>query len=257
MYVGCMSKRGPGRDPESLLMDVWLAASFVHQLRGLTAELQGLLEDAQRNAAAADISQSTIASVAGVTRPRVSQIVASPSSTRPKTVGKRLQYISQNTVDALDAHGDGFAGQLLSSTLERPVTRWVPTVARRSHEWVEASGRSYGEVADPTEQEQADLRYWKVGAEIRAQRNPLVVAVDGTIRRIYEVAGWILEDGQSKHTALGGDVYTDESASRPGWLPAWWPAEFELGAELAPPTKWGAYTPARITPDGVIHRAAR
>jgi hypothetical protein len=93
---------------------------------------------------------------------------------------------------------------------------------------------------------------------VRAQKYPLVLAVEGTIERVYQVAGWIREDGQTKYTALGsGFLLPGENASLHSWIPAWWPAEFTPGQPLAAPAQQGAYTPAQITPDGEVIRATR
>ena len=242
---------------QNRLADVSIAAGLVHRLRALEGEVQTLLEDAQRNAAADGIAQSMIAAVAGISQPRVSKITSEPSGTSPDALRRRLHLISEWPGDALKAHADGFIGRMLYPPYERPVTRWVPTVWRRNRQWVQPDGRVYGETT-PAEQEQADRRYWAVGAEVRAQAHPLVLAVDGKIERVYEVAGWIREAGQTKYSALGaGSAPWVRGAAAPAWVPAWWPSAFEPGQQLAAPARQGAYTPARITPDGVIHRASR
>jgi len=242
---------------QNRLADVSIAAGLVHRLRALEGEVQTLLEDAQRNAAADGISQSLIATVAGVSQPRVSKITSEASATSPDALRRRLHLISEWPAEALKEHADGFTGRMLYPPYERAVTRWVPTVWRRDREWVQPDGRLYGETS-AAEQEQADRRYWAVGAEVRAQNHPLVLAVNGTIERVYEVAGWIREDGQTKWTALGdgGDVWTSDTTA-PSWVPLWWPDAFVPGRPLAAPARQGAYTPARIMPDGTIHRAAR
>lgn len=241
---------------QNRLADVSIAAGLVYRLRALEGEVQTLLEDAQRNAAADGISQSLIATVAGISQPRVSKITSEASATSPDALRRRLHLISEWPADALKEHADGFSGRMLYPPYERSVTRWVPTVWRRDREWVQPDGRLYGETS-ATEQEQADRRYWAVGAEVRAQNHPLVLAVNGKIERVYEVAGWIREDGQTKWTALGGGADPWLAGPAPTWVPAWWPDAFTPGRPLDPPARQGAYTPARITPDGTIHRAVR
>lgn len=238
------------------LADVYMAGSALHHVRGLAAELQVLFEDAQRNAyAEAQVSHSMLAEVSGLTRSRVTQILAELSGTRPSTLHARLHEIAEWPADALKNHSAGFTGQMLYPPYGRVTTRYVPTITRSAREWVEESGRHYGELTDSAQQEQADLGYWRVGKEIRAQKHPLVIAVDGTIERIYQVSGWTKEPGQRKYMALSADVYA-KPKDRPSWLPSWWPAAFELGQPLVAP-QYSAYTPARVAPDGTIDRASR
>jgi hypothetical protein len=242
---------------QNRLVDVATTAGLVHRLRALEGEVQALLEDAQRHAAADGIPQSMIATVAGVSQPRVSKITSKPARLSTDALRARLFEISEWPGEALKAHRDGSPGRMLYPPYERPVTRWVPTVWRRDREWVQPDGRRYGETS-PAEQEQADRRYWAVGVEVRAQSHPLVLAIEGTIERVYEVAEWIREDGQTKWTALstGGQPWVRDSAA-PTWVPAWWPDALTPGQPLEPPARQGAYTPARIAPDGAIHRAVR
>lgn len=239
---------------QNLLADVSSAARFVHALRGLEAEAQILAEEAQRNAAAAGITQSAIATVANVSQPRVSKITSEASHTSPAALARQLHLISEWPGDALKRHAENFSGRMLFPPYERAVTRYVPTVWRRDREWKQPDGRLYGETSEH-EQEQADRRYWAVGKEVRAQKQPLVVAVEGTIERVYHVSGWIQEAGQTKYSALGSGTWATGAA--PSWVPAWWPDELSPGARLSAPARQGAYTPATITPDGVIHRATK
>lgn len=67
--------------------------------------------------------------------------------------------------------------------------RGAPTISRRSRTYTEDSGRVYGEV-DAGQQRQSDAGPWRVGAAIRQQLEPLTIAVDGVVVRIYEVKGW-------------------------------------------------------------------
>lgn len=152
----------------------------------------------------------------------------------------------------------GQSGPLLPP-YERLVARWVPTICRRDREWKQSDGRLYGETS-AQEQEQADRRYWAVGAEVRAQKHPLVVAVQGTVERVYQVPGWIREQGETKYTALGSGVWLrgeDGPAPCPSWIPNWWPSEFTPGQHLDAPARQEAYAPAKVNPDGSVIRATR
>jgi len=143
-----------------------------------------------------------IAAVAGISQPRVSKIASEPSGTRPDAMRRRLPFILERPGGALWAQADGFTGRMLYPPYERPMARWVPTVWRRDRQRVQPEGRVYGETT-AAEQEQADRRYWAVGAEVRARAHPLLLAVDGKVERVYEAAGWIRESGQTKYPALG------------------------------------------------------
>lgn len=54
--------------------------------------------------------------------------------------------------------------------------------------YVEPSGRAYGELDN--DQRQADAGYWSTNPNVRASCEPLTVAVNDEVQRIYEVHAW-------------------------------------------------------------------
>lgn len=97
-------------EQQTHLADITTAARLIHQLRGLTSELEALLAQAMVHADAAHLTKTVIAEAAGVTRGRVSQIVtATPSGSSPH---HRIQDIAEWPGDALRPHVEGFSGTM-------------------------------------------------------------------------------------------------------------------------------------------------
>lgn len=70
-----------------------------------------------------------------------------------------------------------------------------------------------GEVGGP-EQYDSDRGVWPIGKKVRAEAKYAIVAVDGTVRRIYKVdpAGWREgEPNKWEFTAVGGRALDDEA----------------------------------------------
>ncbi len=108
-----------------------------------------------------------------------------------------------------------------SSTTNRRKARTMrafPVISRSGRTYTEPNGRKYGRTV-PSEQPQADARYWRVGVAVREACEPMTVAEGGVVERIYEVKGWYLEQGQTKWTAdLGPEISDPDLAIRyPGY----------------------------------------
>lgn len=65
----------------------------------------------------------------------------------------------------------------------------IAVISRRARSYRQEDGRVYGEVT-PDEQRQSDAGAWRANQAIRNDCLPLVIAVDGTVERIYEVNDW-------------------------------------------------------------------
>lgn len=94
---------------QNALADVNTAARLLHQLRGLASEVEGLLASAMSTADSLGLTKSIVAEAAGVSRGRVSQIVAATPDPAPS---RRLYTISEWPGDALRGHLDGFLGHM-------------------------------------------------------------------------------------------------------------------------------------------------
>lgn len=113
-----MSASADDQAVQNPLADVFAAAPSGRCLHGRAVPTrttrprgrgQQLVEDARRNVAAASISQSLIATAAGVAQPRVSKITSEASAQTPAALGRQLRLISEWPLDALKSPADGFA----------------------------------------------------------------------------------------------------------------------------------------------------
>lgn len=86
--------------------------------------------------------------------------------------------------------------------------RVFPVISRSGRTYYEDNGRTYGET-EPHLQKQADAKYWLVGAAVRRDLEPMTVAVDGVVQRIYEVFGWTQDSESGKWMADLGRSLTD------------------------------------------------
>lgn len=129
-----------------------------------------------------------------------------------------------------------------------------PTISRSSRLHVDQkSGRLYGELED---KKLADTGSWRAGVALREQCLPLIVAVDGTVTRAWEVLGWQMDAesvGDKKlharwFTQLGEPLSADD-LERIG-------APFTIGDEL-PTIGTRAFWPTIVDVDGCVYRAGR
>lgn len=96
----------------------------------------------------------------------------------------------------------------------------------------------YGEVGAPGQYD-SDRRYWPVGAAVRAKARYAIVAVDSTVRRVYEIDRWQPKAGKWEFTAAGGRELTAdeiEAAYSAGDLPL-------RPGDHCPTRRGGAYRP--------------
>lgn len=107
-------------------------------------------------------------------------------------------------------HTNGSSSPHRSTVLRRTAKtqRVFPVISRSGRTFYETNGRSYGET-EPHLQKQADAGYWFVGAAVRRDLEPMTVAVDGVVRRIYEVHGWVQDPATRKWVADLGRLLTD------------------------------------------------
>ncbi|MEU4342156.1 hypothetical protein AB0H00_12970 [Nocardia sp. NPDC023852] len=93
-----------------------------------------------------------------------------------------------------------------------------------SYEFVDDSGRSFGEVGVP-DQYDSDRGWWLIGKEVRARARYAVVGVNGTVQRVYEIDAdsWIRsENGKWQFRAVDDRPLTEEeipAAYATGYLP--------------------------------------
>lgn len=114
--------------------------------------------------------------------------------------------------------------------------RAFPVISRSGRQYKQADGRTYGETT-PSQQRQADARYWRAGIAVREACEPMTVAVGGIVERIYKVNDWYLESGETKWTADLGSELSDEDLDR--HYPDY---PYRRGYEC-PTRKGGAYRP--------------
>lgn len=114
--------------------------------------------------------------------------------------------------------------------------RVFPVISRSGRTYREATGRLYGETG-PASQRQADAGFWRVGAAVRRDLLPMTVAVGGTVRRIWEVAGWTQDSETGKWVADLVRQLNDAD------LEAGWPDyPYRIGDDC-PTTQGRAYRP--------------
>lgn len=98
---------------QDALADVIETARLVHELRGLAAEVEGLLAQAMVVAADEGLTKAIIAEAAGVTPGRVSQIVSATAVTSTgRALRDRIHKITNWPGDALGGHRATFAGRM-------------------------------------------------------------------------------------------------------------------------------------------------
>lgn len=114
--------------------------------------------------------------------------------------------------------------------------RPFPVISRSGRRYKQADGRAYGETT-PSQQRQADARYWRAGVAVRDACEPMTVAVSGVVERIYEVKGWFLEPDQTKWTADLGPEISDGDLNR------LYPDYPYRRSSECPTRKGGAYRP--------------
>lgn len=110
----------------------------------------------------------------------------------------------------------------------------IAVISRRARSYRQPDGRVYGEVT-PEEQRQSDAGSWRANKAIRDDCLPLVIAVDGTVQRIYEVNGWTL-NGKKWDAELGDALTNDELDRYYPELP------YRIGDDC-PTRRGGAYRP--------------
>lgn len=101
--------------------------------------------------------------------------------------------------------------------------------------------RTYGEVGG-SGQYDSDRGVWPAGADVRANARYAIVAVDSTVRRVYEIDGWAPRAGKWEFTAAGGRELTVgeiETAYSAGDLPL-------RPGDDCPTRRGGAYRPHRF-----------
>lgn len=129
--------------------------------------------------------------------------------------------LSQEQIKALEAAGHPVSevqpdpAPHRSTRLRRAAKaqRVFPVISRSGRTYYEANGRSYGETA-PHLQKQADEKYWRVGAAVRRDLEPMTVAVDGKVKRIYEVDAWTQHAGSGKWIAHLSNQLTNADLDR-------------------------------------------
>lgn len=98
--------------------------------------------------------------------------------------------------------------------------------------------RTYGEVGG-LGQYDSDRGLWPVGEAVRAKARYAIVAVDSTVRRVYEIDQWAQRAGKWEFTAVGGRELTAgeiAAAYRAGDLPL-------RPGDPCPTRRGGAYRP--------------
>jgi len=112
--------------------------------------------------------------------------------------------------------------------------RVFPVIARSGRTYIQPNGRRYGETS-PAEQRQADAGWWRAGAEVRDQCEPMTVSVAGAVARIYAVNGW-RKDGAKWLADLGPELSDAD-------LDATYPDYPYRRGDSCPTRKGGAYRP--------------
>lgn len=127
-------------------------------------------------------------------------------------------------------------------TLMAPATRrCAGTVSRRDRIHDDGQGRTYGEVGG-TSQYDSDRRVFRVGREVRQLAEYWIVAVDGTVRRVYRIdqGTWRqVSPGYWEFRAVGNRECTDaeiDAAYAAGDLPL-------RRGDACPTRAGGAYRP--------------
>lgn len=125
----------------------------------------------------------------------------------------------------------------------------VVVISRRDRSRTATSGDPrtiIGEVGGP-DQYDSDRMYWRIGAEVRAHARHAVIAVDGTVRRVYEIdpEGWYqnpTDPAKWGFHAIGG---VPLGAAVVGELHAAEQLPYAIGSEC-PTRVGGAYRPERF-----------
>lgn len=142
------------------------------------------------------------------------------------------------TVPAMTTNTNGSPSPHRSTVLRRAAKakRVFPVISRSGRTFYEANGRSYGETA-PHLQKQADAGYWIVGEAVRRDLEPMTVAVDGVVRRIYEVLDWKQDPSSGKWVADLGRLLTDADLNQS------WPNYPYRSGDHCPTMRGRAYRP--------------
>ncbi|MGP4968775.1 hypothetical protein [Glutamicibacter sp. BW77] len=112
-------------DKQSALATVNELATLRHALTSMAEEVRILLEQAERSAAAHDVPPSLIAKAAGITKGRMTQLLARPGTN--DLLGSQITKIAFNLVelpqDTLRAHKADFPGEMTFPPYPQPRKR--------------------------------------------------------------------------------------------------------------------------------------
>lgn len=138
----------------------------------------------------------------------------------------------------LAAAGIPVAPPARSTVLRRQAkqARPFPVISRSGRKFRDPDGRPYGEIG-AAEQRQADAGFWRVGPLIRKAKEPMTVAVGGTVQRIYEVHDWEQDEESRKWVATLGRTLSDDELDQE--FPDY---PYRIGAKC-PTAGGGAYRP--------------
>lgn len=98
---------------QSALANVYLTARTLHELRALTAEVEGLHRSAMVLAVESGLSKAIVAEASGLTGGRVSQVVnGSREAITKNALRKRINQVTEFPQDALRKHAATFTGKM-------------------------------------------------------------------------------------------------------------------------------------------------
>ncbi|MGP5023384.1 hypothetical protein ACTXM3_18015 [Glutamicibacter arilaitensis] len=112
-------------DKQSALATVHDLAKLRHALTSMAEDVRRLLEQAERSAAAHDVPPSLIAKAAGVTKGRMTQLLARPDTLDliGVQIHKKAHQLTQYPQDALSAHKADFPGEMTFPPYPQPRKR--------------------------------------------------------------------------------------------------------------------------------------